>query len=319
MIKAVLTMLRPSNLILLLLTQFFIRFFIIHPVYEVLKIQSSFHLSIFIFTVLATVLVAASGYIINDYFDQNIDAINKPYRLHIHQYFTKQSIINLHLILNVIAVALATFAAWKVNHLKLSFIFIVASGMLWFYSESFKKMFFVGNMVIAFFTAFAVLIPVLFEMPFLLESNYSGGYDAVRLQAGRIIMITITGYCFFAFICTLIREIVKDMEDMEADAAEGASTLPIVLGLQYSKFVVLIFWTLLIAALAWLSFVFSLEYQFYRVVYIVTFLILPGILGIYLLIKSKEAQQFKSISFILKAILFFGILSMPVFYFLNLL
>lgn len=317
MTKAFLIMIRPMNLLMIVLTQLLIRFCIAQPIFDYFKIQSSLSIIEYLLMVLATVFIAASGYIINDYFDQNTDSINKPFRLHINNYFSKQSIINIHLLFNFIAIVLAFIAAWLAGNYKLSFIYVVSAGLLWFYSSSYKKMFLLGNFMVATLTTLAVLMPVLFELPGLMQQNFSGNYDAVKLEAARIILYTVFGYVIFAFLTTLIREIVKDVEDIKGDLRDGANTIQVVLGLSYTKVVIGVLWLLLICLVALVQYSFYKEHQLARVLYLLVAVQLPSLLGIFYLWKAEQPEHFKFLSTLLKVIMFLGILSMAAFFLLN--
>lgn len=310
-------MTRPVNLLMIALTQLLIRFCVIQPVYEYFKIESSLSNGIYFLVVLATVFIAASGYIINDYFDQNIDSINKPFRLNVNEYFTKQQIVNFHLLLNLAAIIMAFVAAWLAGNYKLSFIYVVAAGLLWFYSSTYKKMFLVGNLVVSFLTAIAVLMPALFELPALVSENPLGRYDAVKLEAARIILITVTGYVVFAFLTTLIREIVKDAEDIKGDMSNGANTIPVMLGFGNTKILIFILWLALTALVGFVQYSFYKDGQLSRAIYFLVAVQLPSVTGWFLLLKANEPEQFGNISKLLKAIMFLGILSMAVFYLMN--
>lgn len=317
MLKSLFIMVRPLNLAMIALTQLLIRFCVVLPVYEYFKIQSSLTNIEYSMVVIATMLIAASGYIINDYFDQSIDSINRPFRLNVNEYWSKQNIVNLHLLFNVAAIVLAFVASWLAGNYKLSFIYVVAAGLLWFYSSTYKKMFLVGNLVVSFLTAIAVLLPALFELPILVAENPLGRYDAVKLESARIILYTVTGYVIFAFITTLIREIVKDAEDIKGDMSAGANTIPVMLGFGNTKILIGALWLVLIGLVGWVSYSFYAEGHLSRVIYLAIAVQLPSLVGLFFLLKANEPENFSLISKLLKAIMFLGVLSMAVFYFMN--
>ncbi len=310
-------MMRPANLGMIALTQLLIKFFIINPALQFSRIEPSLSLFWYLVMVFATVLIAASGYIINDYFDQKTDSVNKPFRLMVHDYFTKQQIINIHLGLNFVAVALAFSAAIVADNFRLSFIYAVTAGLLWFYSSSFKKMFLIGNIIVSFLTALVVMLPVMFELPSLMQQNAFGQYDSMKVQAIGIILYTSTAYFIFALLTTFIREMVKDMEDLKGDMATGASTLPAILGLQKTKLIAVGFWLLLMVLIGWVQQMYWNEGSLLKPVYLLIAIQLPSLAGIFLLIKTQFPEGFAKISLLLKIIMVFGILSMAVFYFFN--
>lgn len=311
------TILRPVNLMMIALTQIFVRLFIILPVFELYQIQSTLNHFQFSLMILATLLIAASGYIINDYFDVTIDKLNKPFKISIHNRFSRSFMINLHLSLNLIAVVLAFAVSQLAGNYKLSFIYIVAAGLLWFYSSTYKKMFLIGNLVVSLLTALVVLLPVLFELPVLTVAQYGGMPSAVNHQAGRIILTTSLGYSLFAFLTNLVREIVKDIEDIKGDMSEGAHTIPAVLGYTNAKYVVLIAWTALIVFTAWVCYLYYQSQRTGPAWYFIATVIVPSVIGIYMLFSQHQPENMRRISMLLKIIMFFGIFSMVVFYYMN--
>ncbi|WP_223651645.1 geranylgeranylglycerol-phosphate geranylgeranyltransferase [Hymenobacter psoromatis] len=161
--------------------------------------------------VLAALLVAAAGYIINDYYDVKIDAINRPARLVVGRLLRRRHAMLAHLVLSGVGVALALAMSRAVGAVTLG-----AALLLWGYSARFKRLPLVGNVSIATLTAALVLLP---------ELQLRTGREAVWL------------YALAAFLLTAVREIVKDLEDMRGDGQHGCQTLPLVWGVARSKVV----------------------------------------------------------------------------------
>ena len=161
--------------------------------------------------VLAALLVAAAGYIINDYYDVKIDAINRPDRLVVGRLLRRRHAMLAHLVLSGLGVALACSLSWRLGAVTLG-----AAALLWGYSARFKREALVGNVSIGALTGALVLLP---------ELQLLTGRQAVWL------------YALAAFLLTVVREIVKDMEDMRGDAQHGCRTLPLVWGVARSKWV----------------------------------------------------------------------------------
>lgn len=159
--------------------------------------------------VLAALLVAAAGYIINDYYDVKIDAINRPARLVVGRVLRRRHAMLAHVLLSGVGVLLALAMSWAVGAVTLG-----AALLLWGYSARFKRLPLVGNVTIATLTAALVLLP---------ELQLRTGREAVWL------------YALAAFLLTVVREIVKDLEDMRGDAHHGCQTLPLVWGVARSK------------------------------------------------------------------------------------
>ncbi|RZK51942.1 MAG: prenyltransferase [Hymenobacter sp.] len=175
--------------------------------------------------VLAALLVAAAGYIINDYYDVKIDAINRPDRLVVGRLLRRRHAMLAHVLLSGLGVALAVALSWRLGAVTLG-----AAALLWGYSARFKRLALVGNLSIAALTAALVLLPAL-----LPAASGAGLPKAVWL------------YALAAFLLTVVREIVKDLEDMRGDAQHGCRTLPLVWGVVRSKWVAAFFLACLLA------------------------------------------------------------------------
>jgi 4-hydroxybenzoate polyprenyltransferase len=291
-----------------------LRFCVIMPVINVYGISSTLSHFEYFLMISATVLIAASGYIINDYFDSSIDAVNKPFKINVNDIFSKQTAVNIHLLFNLTAILIAFYVSWTAGNYKLSFIYVVAAGLLWFYSSTYKKMFFIGNLVIAVLTSLIVLLPVMFELPLILKSDSGGNVSTGNLTAARIILYTTAAYFVFAFFTTLIREIVKDMEDVKGDMTGGANTIPVVLGFSKTKILVVLIWLILIVLVGWFQYSYFISKQLFHALYFLITVQLPSVTGIVLLFVYSEPKKFGIISNLLKVIMFLGILSMAVFY-----
>lgn len=161
--------------------------------------------------VVAALVVAAAGYIINDYYDVKIDAINRPSRLVVGRLLRRRHAMLAHVVLSGVGVGLATALSWRLGAVTLG-----AALLLWGYSARFKRVALVGNVSIATLTAALVLLP---------ELQLLTGQKAVWL------------YALAAFLLTVVREIVKDIEDMRGDAQHDCHTLPLVWGVVRSKWV----------------------------------------------------------------------------------
>ncbi len=232
-----------------------------------------------VFIIISCISISAAGYIINDYFDVKIDLINKPNDVIIGRHISRRQALFLHQILNIIGGVLGVLAGYKVL-----FINILAITLLWFYASVFKKKPFIGNLIVAFLLAL-----VLIEIAWVFEPTN----------------VKIWFYAFLVFSVNLIREIVKDMEDKDGDAAHGANTLPIVLGLVYSKKVV---YGLMVSSLL-VILVFSIWKNN------LTYWVLCGVMAsffgfvFYLLKKADRKSQFSYLSIGLKYFLILGLIS----------
>jgi 4-hydroxybenzoate polyprenyltransferase len=182
-------------------------------------------------------------------------------------------------------------------------LFLIVSGMLYFYSASYKRQFLVGNVIVALLTAMVPMLVVIYEAPFLF-SYYA--LNAVRIPSIAIIFWWVGGFAVFAFITTLTREIIKDIEDFEGDVAYGRNTIPVVIGILTTKIVTICLIAITIAMLCLSWFFFIKDYV--TLVYLSVFVVIPLIIVIYLIIRSTSRRQLHSASRLMKIIMLTGIL-----------
>jgi 4-hydroxybenzoate polyprenyltransferase len=177
------------------------------------------------------------------------------------------------------------------------------SGLLYFYSASYKRQFLVGNIIVAVLTGMVPILVVLYEAPFLF-SYYA--LNATRIPELGLIFWWVGGFAAFAFITTLTREIIKDIEDFEGDVAYGRNTIPVVIGILTSKIisVCLIVVTIVMLFLVWYFYI----NDYVTLVYLSLAVVLPLIAVIYQLIISKSRKQLHGASRLMKIIMLNGIM-----------
>jgi 4-hydroxybenzoate polyprenyltransferase len=213
----------------------------------------------FFLLVFSTTLIAAAGNIINDYFDRKADRINKPEKLIIGKYIKRRVAIITHVLINLVAFSIAGYLSWKMESFGFVFIHLMSINMLWFYSMYFKRKFLIGNVMIAGLTA---MVPLL--VGFYYDQSMSAGAlevdnfnDGLTFISVKIMILVISiALGGFAFIINLGREIIKDMEDVPGDEVLKARTIPIVLGIKSSRWIVTVIlsFALLFSALCILMF-----------------------------------------------------------------
>ena len=206
--------------------------------------------------IFACCFIAAGGYVINDYFDVKIDAINRPDRLIVTRGISKKQAMLLFQILTLTGVVCGLAAAWLVRSWVLAVIFIFVPGLLWFYSASYKRMLIIGNLIVALVASLTPLVVAIANVAYL-RMHYTNvnGIDVLALTTlPHDIYVWIGGFAAFAFIGTLIREIIKDMQDQMGDRELECHTLPVVLGELPTKIIVTVLVLLMAGAiirLAW--------------------------------------------------------------------
>ncbi len=306
LIAAFLRLVRLPNLFFMALSQVLFQFCIYQTLYkEAIPEGDTVH---FILLVLASLLIAAAGYIINDYFDINIDEVNKPHRMVVDKVISRRWAIAWHFMLSITGIVLTAFALPILQkwYLILGNIFCVA--LLWFYSTSFKRQLLTGNIVVSLLTAWTILI-IFFSKVSLADAFGAG--DGNHYKLFRIAIL----YAGFAFIISLIREAIKDMEDMEGDAKYGCKTMPIVWGVNATKVYVAV-WLIVLLSVLIVVMVYILQFQWWLpVAYGIATILFPLVVIMIKLKRSSTVQQFHQLSTITKLVMFTGILSMLFFYF----
>lgn len=305
---AFLRLIRYPNLIFIFLTQYLLQYAVLEPVLKWYGLHPTLGNLQFFLLSGSTALVAASGYIINDYFDINIDLVNRPHRIIVDRLINRRWAIAWHTLFNIIAVALGFEVAIHEGNLVVGFIQPLCTGLLWFYSTSYKRQLVTGNLVIALLTALTVLVIGFYEPQLYHNSGGQPSYAAFRLI--RIMVM----YAVFAFLISLVREIVKDLEDQPGDAKEGCRTIPIVWGIHPAKNLCYGLTALLVL------FIIQAQYKlagwgWYRdLVYLLVAVEVPLIITIRKLARSVTPRDFHSISNLIKLIMLTGIFSMIFFY-----
>jgi len=301
---AYLKLIRYPNLIIVVLTQYLMRWGILEPMLEVNQFDlqlDSFH---FFLLVLSTVCITAAGYVINDYFDTHTDLLNRPREVIVGTKIHRRFAMIFHIVLNVIGVGLGFYLSFHIGIPYLGLIFLLVSGVLWFYSTTYKRQFLVGNLIVAFLTALVPLMVVVFEIPLLNEE-----YKEVLLKHNMNFMYLfywVLVFAFFAFMMNLMREIIKDVEDYEGDRVYGRKSLPVMLGVKASKNIVN---TLILVTLVGLNFVyFSYLEDTLTLIYFSLFLYIPFIFLIAKNVKAADRADFEYIGNVLKVIMLFGVL-----------
>ena len=301
-------LIRIQNLIIIALTQYLLRYFIIKPLVEAKGFDLVMtHLDFFLLS-LSTVLIAAAGFVINDYFDLKIDRINKPEKIIIGKHIKRRVAMGAHVVMNIFGFTIGVYVAYVVGNWNLAFIQVFAILSLWFYSTNFKFDLLAGNIIIAMMAALIPLMVGLYEVPLLnrdLEVMYAQLIEAYAFNFNYIAYWTI-GYAVFAFLMTFAREITKDMADMEGDEVYGASTLPIKWGTTTAKIIIAFIYLSVITG------VIIVQQMFLRdkisLSYVAIFICLPLIYTTYATFKSNERKQYLTASNFNKAISLFGIL-----------
>lgn len=272
-----LRLIRINNVLILALTQYLTRILLIGPEHDWQRILSdpSLHL-----IVVATGLIAGAGYIINDYFDVKIDVLNKPERVVIGRYLKRRVAMGAHQLMSMLGVGLGLWVGKWIGLIN-----VVTVTLLWFYSSHFKKLPLIGNVVVSALTGLSLMILT------------------VEYPTNRHLVVI---YAVFSFFISLVREIIKDMEDIRGDEANGCQTVPILWGVRYTKILLYVLISVFITTL----FVLAGSIQNLTLAWLFMGLLAPIGYLVYRLVFADTRRHFTSLSRLCKWIMIAGLVTM---------
>lgn len=271
-LRAFLRLTRFWNLFIIGMAQYFAALFLIDS-----QLLFDWRLMVLAFS---TAIIAGAGYIINDYYDIKIDLINKPDRVVIGKDIGRRYALLFHSVLSFLGVGLGFLLGWR-----LGLIHIFSSFILWWYSNNLKRQPFIGNFMVALLTGLSIL---LVNLLYNLDNSF------------------VIIYSLFAFFMTLVREIIKDMEDLKGDNTFGCKTLPIVWGIRKTKAVVYFLLALFSSLVITLNAIYT-QMPFY---YFLVFLFAPLSIFLFVLVRADTKRDFYMLSQWCKVIMVLGIISM---------
>lgn len=303
-IKSIILLSRPINLIIIAVTMGITRWVVLSNLVVKSQVQSlplsTLH---FLLLVSAAILIAAAGNIINDYFDQRADKINKPHKVRIGRTVNRKVAILIHQSLNAIGLSIVFWVGWKNSYLLLLLLPLIIALLLWSYSPLFKKKPLVGNLLVAFCTAAVPVFAVAADVHLLNHSQLPASTSTTG-DIGEIVWPAILAISAFAFVLTMIREAVKDVEDEPGDRSELYQTIPILWGMKRTKRYVIgwIIIFLIMAALLTQNYT-SLN----NTLLIISMLVLPALLALYFVVQAKVTSDFSKVSLLIKLIMLCGL------------
>ena len=225
---------RWKNLAIISLSQIFIKFFFIDFFIQKDQLLNEN----FVILLIVTILIAASGYIVNDIYDYNLDQINKPERVVLGKFLKSRDAIIIYMLFNSLAIVLSIFLCIKIKQEIYILVFLLIIYCLWLYSKKLKKYKIIGNILIAFFISLSILNVPLFS------------YKNILSDDRFFVFLIISIYSVLAFLINVKREIIKDIEDIEGDKMHKVKSLPIIFGTKKSKLVTIIIGIILIFAIS---------------------------------------------------------------------
>ena len=263
----------------------------------------------FILLVISLLFIVAGGYVINDYFDVEIDKINKPDKLIVSRVFSENVTKFFYIILTFLGLLSGLLSSIMISNSKFYLLFAILFllvCMLYSYSAYYKKKLIVGNLIVSVSVAFAVFLPWLFEILYLSNNTlilYAVG-DTLMLTLPYVLIYTI-----FAFFMTMMREIIKDAEDFKGDLVTHCRTIPIVLGIKKMNIILGIIVFLLWAVILYYQMVLYYQHSYFALsIMFIIWISLP--ISIIKLFNKKVEVDYHNYSVFLKIIMLLGVLSM---------
>ena len=307
-IKPYLQLLRVGNLTFVAILLYVMEKWVATPLLQLEQFGELMPWWVLTLLIVSVVGIAAGGYVINDYFDVKIDRINRPDNLVVTRIISRDAAMNLFYGLTAVGVIAGTVVAWWAHSWTLLFTYVVIPGLLWFYSASYKRMFLVGNLVVAFASAIVPLLVAIANADYLHHLYQNAlAYSPI---VGELYVWT-GGFAAFAFLLTWVREIVKDIEDIEGDREMECRTLPIVWGDKVAKIIATILLVVIATLIVYILFAvlpFSHEWKSLPTRYVVFGLIVPILCSIVLLWAANNRTEYHRVQTIIKFTMFMGML-----------
>ena len=263
---------------------------------------------ILLLIMLAMVFIAAGGYVINDYFDVKIDRINRPDELIVTRSISKPSAMRLSMVLSGTGIICGIAAAGMLRSWTLGILFVIIPGLLWFYSSSYKRLFMVGNLIIALLAGVAPMVVAMANVA-ILQLRY--GTILAYTTLPHDIYAWVGGFALFAFLLTWIREIIKDMQDQMGDRELECHSMPVVWGEKWTKFFVtgLIVLTIALVGHLWYHVLpFPIGWSSLSTRYIALGIVTPMICTLWLLWAAKIPSDYKTCQQVVKFTMLIGML-----------
>ena len=296
-------LIRLPNLAIIVLIMYAMRYGVIYPFLRLNGFEIQFSEILFLGLVLSTILIAAGGYAINDYEDRKIDAKNNPEKVTEENQICSRKMMIAYNYLTITGITIGGLVSYFSGYFMFSTIFVLIAGLLWFYSSTYKMMPFLGNIIVALLAGVTPVIVALFEIPQLTE-KYRETLIDLKIDFMPLFYFVLA-FGIFAFLTTIIREIVKDIEDIEGDKSFKRNTIPVAFGVVTAKIISIFTILFTIGSLLYAQFTFELGKL--SLWYIIIGLIIPFIIISIKLLIDKTPEQFHKTSMYIKLIMIVGI------------
>ena len=306
--RDIMRLVRWSNLLFLAALIWLMEKWVAVPILDKAAFGEQLPWYLLLLIMLATLGIAAGGYVINDYFDVKIDRINRPDEVVVTRSVSKPVAMRISIVLSSIGALCGLVVAGLLHSLTIAILFILIPGLLWFYSSSYKRLFMVGNLIIALLAGITPIVVAMTNVAIL------------QLRYGTIIPFTtlphdlyawLGGFALFAFLLTWIREIVKDLQDQMGDRELECHSMPVVWGEKWTKVFVtgLIVATLAIIGHLWYHVLpFPISWTSLSTRYIALGIVIPLLCTLWLLWAAKIPSDYKNCQQVVKFTMLIGML-----------
>jgi 4-hydroxybenzoate polyprenyltransferase len=305
-----LQLIRWPNLLIILLSMAFMLYFLVNPMLGMITGEAGLSYFEFGLLVIATIFISIGGYLINDFFDMDIDEVNKPGKNQVGKYFSVFSVQVMYWVFTISGVLAGVLLSLLLNQLNYSLLFVFSAGLLWFYSERYQSIPLLGNIVIAFLSALSFGIVWLFQ--FFALANYPQFFVSVQASfplVNRLVLI----YMAFAFLTSLLREIVKDIEDIKGDDRFGCKTFAVVFGVKKARYLASAIALIGLAGSGWIQIIFF-NINFWMLFGYFFALDAMFIIIIFWIFRANDSSNYRWLSNFIKILMLLGVVSMFLFY-----
>lgn len=294
-----LQLIRYKNLIMIAIMQLIVLFCFL----KMQEIPLALALWQYYLLVIATVCITAGGYIINDIFDQDADAINKPQKKVVGSKIIENQAYNLYVGFTLTGVSIGFYLSNIIMRPAFVTVFILCAALLYLYATSLKQIVLLKNIIVSLLLAFSIIIIGLYMI--------FPATDYTNRDQMRTVFSVLVDFSIMAFMINFLREIVKDVEDVKGDYNHGVQTLPIILGIH--RTLKLVFGLTFIPIVLILSYIYlNLFELIYATVYLLGFVIGPLLYFVIKIWNANSQKEYNHLSKVLKLVVFFGILSIGV-------
>lgn len=286
----ILRLVRIRTIAFAALTVYAMRYFVVLPMLDLNGFTLQMADWAFTLLVIAICCLISGAYVINDYFDTKTDRISGVRDVVVGKSVSRRMAITLHSVLNIMAVGIAFYLGFAVGVWKIGILFLLVSGVLWFYSSAYKKYFIIGNVLVGILAALIPVSAIVYEIPLL-----NMAYADILIETGTnfVYMFNwVFGFSWFIFLNILIYEINKDIYTVEGDRENGSNTIPVKLGIKAAQNIITL---LAVIAMVSVGLFYYIEFtaSLAILVYTIVALLLPYAVYIFAVKSPKSGRRFQ--------------------------